>query len=596
VHGSFAAIEVEDTARGASHVPVAAPVRGEYERVQFRRAVAALVPRLAFWGAVVAGILATRPDPALSLMLVALAGVVTIVSDARFAIERRIEDAGLPSREAWVPLVMLPLMVALDLVEHDRITAVVAEHGPVIAFILAIAVVSEGLRQCGFFHYLAYRLTTRAGGGTTRLTLYLFLLSSLLAYITSNDMVILTMTPIVLSVVHQARIPNAKLLLLSQFVAANTVSMGLLIGSPTNLILARAVGIDFLEYLSLMAVPALLALMGTFVVVTWINGAVTRLGDGSRVVRWLIGTWRYSPQYRPLRFADQGDFTHRMGRWVATFALSVVLMAFGAATSTGLLRAATVIATVGTASLWWERRRHAVPADRPFVREVLRVLPVGIVFFGLSYFVIADAIADTPFVRDRVSAFVSDAEPAQSPVRSWTSILTSGVLVNTMNDLPAAALVGKALARVDDDFATPVDRMVVVQGLVVGLNIAAYVTPVGALAGIIWFDVVRKDRERRRITPPAGEEQPFVVVMPTRRDLIVYGGVMFLVMTVLLGVTNFGFGALAGWVTALVNGRPWFRSLGHVLWMLAGLATAIVVVVWFRRVLRANGVTWCGVR
>ena len=42
--------------------------------------------------------------------------------------------------------------------------------------------------------------------------------------------------------------------------------------------------------------------------------------------------------------------------------------------------------------------------------------------------------------------------------------------------------------------------------------------------------------------------------------------------------------------------RPWFQSLGHVLWMLAGLASAVAVVVWFRRVLRANGVTWFGVR
>jgi hypothetical protein len=64
-------------------------------------------------------------------MLVALAGVVTIVSDARFAVERRLESAGLPSREAWVPLAMLPLMVALDLIDAGRIDAVVAEHGPV---------------------------------------------------------------------------------------------------------------------------------------------------------------------------------------------------------------------------------------------------------------------------------------------------------------------------------------------------------------------------------------------------------------------------------------------------------------------------------
>ena len=554
------------------------------------RAVTAFVPRLALWSAVVTVIIAARPDPALSLMLMALAGVVTIVSDARFPVERRLEEAGLPSREAWVPLAMLPLMVALDLIDAGRIDAVVAEHGPVIAFILAIALVSEGLRQCGFFHYLAYRLTRHAGGSTTRLTLSLFLLSSLLAYVTSNDMVILTMTPIVLSVAHQARIPNAKLLLLSQFVAANTLSMGLLIGSPTNLILARAVGIDFVEYLVLMAVPALLALMGTLVVITAINGAVARVGDTNRVVRWLIGTWRYSPDYRPPRFTDHGAFTGQMARWVAIFLVSVILLAFGAATSTGLLRAATAIAALGLASLFWDRRRSDVPADRPFIRGALRILPVGIVCFGLSYFVIADAIADTPFVRDRVSEFVAVPEAAQTPVRSWTPILTSGVLVNTMNDLPAAALLGKALTRVDDDFATPIDLVVVIQGLVVGLNTAAYVTPVGALAGIIWFDVLRKDRERREVETPAGDDRPFVVVTPARRDLIVYGAATFLTMTVLLGLTNFGFGALAGWMNGLGSGQPWFQSVSHVLWTVAGLVTAIAIVMRFWRVLHDNGV------
>ena len=67
-----------------------------------RRALSAFVPRLVLWAAVIAVIVVVDPDEALSLMLVALAGVVTIVSDARFPLERRLEDAGLPSREAWV--------------------------------------------------------------------------------------------------------------------------------------------------------------------------------------------------------------------------------------------------------------------------------------------------------------------------------------------------------------------------------------------------------------------------------------------------------------------------------------------------------------
>src|SRR4029453_7163864 len=158
------------------------------------------------------------------------AGIVTIISDDRFAFERRLEDAGIPSREAWVPLAMLLILAQLDLIDPDRSGHVIGEDGPVIAFILAFAVVAEGLRRSGFIHFLAYRLTDRGGANTTRLMLYLLLLSSLLAYFTSNDIVILTMTPIVVSVAYQARVANAKILLLSQFIAANTVSMGLLIG------------------------------------------------------------------------------------------------------------------------------------------------------------------------------------------------------------------------------------------------------------------------------------------------------------------------------------------------------------------------------
>ena len=50
------------------------------------------------------------------------------------------------------------------------------------------------------------------------------------------------------------------------------------------------------------------------------------------------------------------------------------------------------------------------------------MLPLGIVFFGLTYFLIADAIARQPFVQDDVEAFVADHGSSHTPVASWTAI------------------------------------------------------------------------------------------------------------------------------------------------------------------------------
>jgi Na+/H+ antiporter NhaD/arsenite permease-like protein len=47
--------------------------------------------------------------------------------------------------------------------------------------------------------------------------------------------------------------------LLGQFIAASTLSMGLLIGSPTNIIIVDAMEIDLFTYFSIMMIPAVTA-------------------------------------------------------------------------------------------------------------------------------------------------------------------------------------------------------------------------------------------------------------------------------------------------------------------------------------------------
>jgi arsenical pump membrane protein len=562
------------------------------------RPLVAFAPRLAIWAVVLAAITVGDVEQVVALMLVAMAGVVTIVSDARFAVERRVEEWGLPSREAWVPLVMMLLMLRLDLVDPGRIGSVVGEQGPVVVFILGFAVVAEGLRRSGFFHFLAYRLTERGGGNTTRLMLYLFVLTSLLTYFTAHDIVILTMTPIVLAVARQARMWNANLLLLSQFVAANTASMGLLNGSPANLVAARALHLGFVEHLALMLVPTVMAMMGMFVFVTWTSRLVerqpTRPRPLARLLARLTGTWRFSPTYVPPRFTDHGSFTPRMRRWVGIFALAVLLLAAGAGSSPGLL-----LAALATIAVTVRQLRHEALGEGTRPRELalrtLRILPWGIVLFALCYFVIADAVADEPAVREGAAEFVADRGSPHTPTTSWGAILGAGALVNLVNDLPASALTGEVLSQVQDDFTTPFDRVLVTQGLLVGLNIGTNVTPVGALAGIIWFDILRKERDRHRdpaLTPATGEREPVELVLPERRDLIVYGSAAFLALAALLGATNFGFVALADMVTGPLDGGTEFGSgAGHTLWTGACLLLAGAVLLGFVRTLSSNGVS-----
>jgi Na+/H+ antiporter NhaD/arsenite permease-like protein len=592
------------------------------------RAGMAFIPRLCVWVVTLALVGRGTLDryPTVELMLVALAGVVTIVTDSRFRWERRLEHAGLPSREAWVPLLMLAVMWRFQMISAANVWHVAEDDGPVIAFILAFAVVAICLRRSGYIHFLAFRLSEKGGGNTTRLTLYLFMLSSLLTYVTSNDIVVLTMTPIVISVATQARMRNAKLLLLSQFVAANTVSMGLLIGSPTNLIVGRALDIDFLTYFFLMLVPSVIALMATFIFVTWVNNRVERQGFVSRL---LPGSWAFDSSYVPPRFSKHRARTERMRRARRVFLLAVALLIAGTSVDYGLLVAAVLIAVVGGGALWldaqdarlaqegkegkdpWEER-HGNP---------LKEIPWGIIFFGLAYFVISDAVAATPFVREEVTPHVAEMASSHTPVASWGSIVSTGVLVNMINDLPAAALSGEVLQAVDesahhresgwwldaparhprvgmplsDEAYTPFDRVLIVQGVLVGLNIATYVTPVGALAGIIWFKTMHTERaaqRREEQARAAATAATPLVDLPRRTDLLAYGTLTFVTMAAVLGAVNFATVSVGDFLLGPPQGRTTFGSggAGHFWSSVACGSVVVAVMVGFRVALNRAGV------
>ena len=114
------------------------------------------------------------------------------------------------------------------------------------------------LDEVGFFRYLASVLVKHFRSNQKLLFFTLYLMVAILTIFTSNDIVILTFTPFICYFSKNAKI-NPIPYLVAEFAAANTYSMLLIIGNPTNIYLATSSNIDFISYLKVMWLPTLCA-------------------------------------------------------------------------------------------------------------------------------------------------------------------------------------------------------------------------------------------------------------------------------------------------------------------------------------------------
>ncbi|MBO4541464.1 MAG: hypothetical protein J5736_05770, partial [Bacilli bacterium] len=128
----------------------------------------------------------------------------------------------------------------------------------ILVLFFSMTLLSVFLDEVGLFSYLASLATRKANKNQFTLFFILYALTALLTVFTSNDIVILTFTPFICFFCKSSKI-NPIPYLVAEFTAANTWSLMLLIGNPTNIYLASAAGIGFFDYFKTMALPTLLA-------------------------------------------------------------------------------------------------------------------------------------------------------------------------------------------------------------------------------------------------------------------------------------------------------------------------------------------------
>ncbi|KAI8921583.1 arsenical pump membrane protein-domain-containing protein [Entophlyctis helioformis] len=128
----------------------------------------------------------------------------------------------------------------------------------IVILVFALAYISISLDLTGVFTASAVWAAQRSGSSGARLFLALYLLSSIVTVVASNDVVVLTLTPILCYFAKALQVDPVPMLI-AVFHAANTWSSVLIIGNPTNLIVGQKYGLGFIDYTAWMIVPGLLS-------------------------------------------------------------------------------------------------------------------------------------------------------------------------------------------------------------------------------------------------------------------------------------------------------------------------------------------------
>ena len=140
----------------------------------------------------------------------------------------------------------------------------------ILILFLSMSLISIFLDEVGFFSHLANWTLRKVKSSQFTLFIVLYAFVSILTMFTSNDIIILTLTPFILFFCKNAKISPIPYIV-SEFIAANTWSMIFIIGNPTNIYLASSFNITFIEYFKVMAIPTLLTGITEFIILFFVS-------------------------------------------------------------------------------------------------------------------------------------------------------------------------------------------------------------------------------------------------------------------------------------------------------------------------------------
>lgn len=334
--------------------------------------------------------------------------------------------------------------------------ALVERVAPILVFVVAMTVVTELVIEAGLFHLLARQMRRWGRGSSALLWLLVAAVACLTTIFLSLDTTAVLLTPIVVTLARQAKLPPLPFVLTTVWLA-NTASMLLPISNLTNLLAQHAMGgISPLQFAQLMLAPALVAIVVplAFIALVFRKDLARKYTVDASTRRGAASREKSAPD-KPDSFL-----------LVLSAVVLVVLLALLVAgmpvwiPSTG---AAVLLAVV-------------FAFRRPSVLSPMLV-PWSLLLFASGLFLVMEA-AQHLGAPALLSALSGQGEHLGELLR----VAGTGLVgANLINNLPAYLALEQAAG-------TPVR----LAALLIGVNAGVLITPWASLATLLWHDRLRK--------------------------------------------------------------------------------------------------------
>ena len=350
------------------------------------------------------------------------------------------------------------LLVALGLLPLADAGRAVRKGTDVYLFLIGMMLLSEVARREGLFDEVAAWAVNAAKSSPKRLFLLIYGVGVAVTAFLSNDAAAVVLTLAVYAAAKKAEVEPLPYLFICAFIA-NAASFVLPISNPANLVLYGDHTPQLGRWLASFALPSLLSIGATYVVLRWVE----------------------APNLPETCACEVGRPALSGGGWAALGGIVMTAIVLLVVSALGLQLGLPTCIMGGLTTLVVVLRKRASPL--PVLKGVSwTVLPL---VAGL--FVLVEALDRTGLIRS-LARFLQAAGRTSEVLTAAASGTLLAVVSNLTNNLPAGLIASTVIIQ-----AHAPQRVVDV--LLIGVDVGPNLSITGSLATILWLAAIRREGE-----------------------------------------------------------------------------------------------------
>lgn len=331
----------------------------------------------------------------------------------------------------------------------------------ILILFLCISFLSVVIDYLNFFDFIANWCANHFQKSQFCLFFTFYILIAILTIFTSNDIIILTFTPIICLFSKKMKIDPIPYLIM-EFITANTFSMILPIGNPTNIYLTNFFQIHFLEYISTMLIPTLVA------------------GCVSLFLLILLFHKKLKTKIS-ISYYEKTNIKNKKLLIISLIHLFLCLFSLCLADIINIEM--YIICLFIASSLFIIFIIASIREKKNYIKECLLKLPYNLIPFLLSMFILVLSLK-------RINIFINIASYYNLINNEYFLRYACGFSslfsANILNNIPMTLAYSFIIENVNNhSFASTIYPCIIAS------NLGAFLTPIGSLAGIMWLDILK---------------------------------------------------------------------------------------------------------